>query len=320
MNGSKIFVFCPDAPKPVGGVRWLYRHVDVLHDKGFDAAIVHRQKGFHIDWLPHDTPVTHEPVAIRKSADVAVFPEVWGPKINEWGKEIRKVIFNQNAYYTYHGNQLHGPIETPYTRPEVIATIVMSEDSREYLKRVFPQMVVHRIWWSVDRELHLPRPKKKQICVKPQKNVEDVKQVLNNLHFRGALAGWRVVLLDGLSDEKAAEAMDESVIYLSFDSPEGFAQGMAEAMWAGCVVIGYSGGGGRELLDPDFSFEVRIGEIWEFVETVERVMKRYEINPEYLHGMGRAAKAFVEKEYSEEKEKGSIVACWNEILGGLASV
>ena len=73
-------------------------------------------------------------------------------------------------------------------------------------------------------------------------------------------------------------------------------------------------------MDPDFSYEVRLGEIREFEETVERVMKEYEINPERFERMGREAKAFVEKNYTEERERGSIVECWNEILGGLASV
>ena len=41
MNSSSIYFFCPDIPHPMGGVRMLYRHVDILNANGCDASIVH---------------------------------------------------------------------------------------------------------------------------------------------------------------------------------------------------------------------------------------------------------------------------------------
>jgi len=136
---GRLFFFTPDLPKPLGGVRQIYRHVDVLNANGFDATVVHRKKGFRVKWFEHDTRVMYEPAPMRKT-DIGVFPEIWGPKINGYGKTIRKVVLNQNCYYTFVANSLKQRLVVPYTDPQVIATIVVSEDSKRYLQYVFPKM------------------------------------------------------------------------------------------------------------------------------------------------------------------------------------
>ncbi len=123
----------------MGGVRMLYRHVDILNANGFDAAIVHFAAGFKINWFEHSTRVLHMPVKLN-SQDIAVFAEVGGLKIAGWAPGNRKVIFNQNAYYTFKRYPLEGGVETPYLHPEVVATIVVSEDSRQYLQQAFPSL------------------------------------------------------------------------------------------------------------------------------------------------------------------------------------
>ena len=44
MGQTRILVHCPDLTKPLGGVRMLYRHVDILNDLGFDASIIQTGK------------------------------------------------------------------------------------------------------------------------------------------------------------------------------------------------------------------------------------------------------------------------------------
>jgi glycosyltransferase involved in cell wall biosynthesis len=311
---ARIFVFSPDLPKPLGGVRQLYRHVDVLNANGFDATIVHRRKGFKIKWFEHETRVSYEPVAMGKD-DVAVFPEIWGAKIRGYGKSIRKVIFNQNAYYTFMGNPLRGRLIVPYTDPRVVATIVVSEDSRRYLEYVFPRMAVHRIRYGLNPKLYYPQKKKKQICLMPRKNVEDVKQVLHILNLRGALRGWKVVLIDKFTEAQTAAVMRESAIFLSFGHPEGFGLPPAEALACRCIVIGYHGNGGEEFLLPEFCYPIRVGDIMGFVQTVERVVREMPGNRSEFEAKMKAGAELVAREYSEERQRESIVSCWRKILG-----
>ena len=50
MPRPTIYFFCPDLGHVLGGIKQIYRHVDVLNANGFDACIVHRTKGFKITW------------------------------------------------------------------------------------------------------------------------------------------------------------------------------------------------------------------------------------------------------------------------------
>src|SRR5204863_6941995 len=138
-----------DLPHVLGGVRQTYRHVDVLNANGFDAWIVHRKKGFKIKWFEHETRVMYEPVKM-KSDDIAVYSEIGGLKISEWAKGHRKVVLNQNAYYSFMGYPLLDEVKTPYMHPEVVGAIVVSEDSKKYLEYVFPKLPVYRIKHSID--------------------------------------------------------------------------------------------------------------------------------------------------------------------------
>src|SRR4051794_39215037 len=136
MSKPTIYVFAPDLSHPLGGMRMLYRHVDILNANGFQSYIVHSSRNFAIDWFQYSTAVLHGRVEMNKE-DIAVFSEIGGLKIADWAAGKRKVIFNQNAYYTFVRYPLEGKVKSPYTHPEVVAGMVVSQDSREYLEHVF---------------------------------------------------------------------------------------------------------------------------------------------------------------------------------------
>ncbi|HEV8378612.1 MAG TPA: glycosyltransferase family 4 protein [Tepidisphaeraceae bacterium] len=314
MEKPTLYFFTPDLPHVLGGIKQIYRHVAVLNANGFDAWVVHRKKGFKVNWFEHNTRVMYEPAPLRKNFDIAVFPEIWGPKINGWGKDIRKVIFNQNAYYTWMSQPLKGPFDPPYLNPQVMATIVVSEDNRKFLKCVFPRMPIYRIRYSINPKLYYPQPKKRQICVMPRKNIEDVKQVLHILRLHRALEGWKVVLIDKFTEAQTAAVMRESAIFLNFGSPEGFGLPAAEAMACGCIVIGYDGFAGREFMDEGRAYIVPLGDILRFVGLARSVMKEWEADPQRFEARLASARRLITEEYSPERESGDIVGCWNEIL------
>ena len=64
MNAPRVFVLCPDYDAPSGGVRRLYRHVDVLRRKGTRAWVLHRKPGFRCSWFANDTPVVSRPITV----------------------------------------------------------------------------------------------------------------------------------------------------------------------------------------------------------------------------------------------------------------
>ena len=54
-----IYYMCPDLKRAFGGVRMIYRHVDILNEAGFSACVLHMHAPFNCTWFDHDTPVRH---------------------------------------------------------------------------------------------------------------------------------------------------------------------------------------------------------------------------------------------------------------------
>ena len=90
--------------------------------------------------------------------------------------------------------------------------------------------------------------KKKQIAYMPRKHVDEAQQVFGWLHFSGALDGWEVVAIDGLSERDTSKILQESAVFFQFGYPEGGTLPPFEAMACGCVVVGYGGFSSDELL------------------------------------------------------------------------
>jgi len=63
----------------------------------------------------------------------------------------KKIIFNQHCYNTFEGYPLSkNETNTIYKEEKIIATMVVSEDSKQYLNYVFPGMKIFRVHNSID--------------------------------------------------------------------------------------------------------------------------------------------------------------------------
>jgi glycosyltransferase involved in cell wall biosynthesis len=316
MSPARIYVLCPDYNVPSGGIRKLYRHVDVLNQHGVRASILHQQDGFRCTWFANETQVVYAGHTSISSEDYLVVPEIYGPRIAAMAPGVRKVIFNQNAYMTFRGYSLQPhDLQTPYTSPEVVAALVVSEDNRDYLTYAFPQLRVLRLRYAIDPELFAFQPhKKRQIAFMPRKNPEDVVQVINLLKFRGVLAGYDLIPIDGRSEQEVAAILRDALFFLSFGYPEGCPLPPAEVMACGCIVIGYHGWGGREYLRPEFAYPVAVGDVLAFARTVEQVIGVYGTAHQGLRRKAAAAASFIRQHYSVAYEAQDIVSAWQTIL------
>jgi glycosyltransferase involved in cell wall biosynthesis len=315
MNAPRIFVLCPDYDEPSGGVRRLYRHVDVLCRHGARAWVLHRRPGFRCTWFDNDTPVMAFDRAGLTAADFLVVPEVYGPDLGGMAPGVPKVVFNQNAYFTFRGfapGRIVPP--GPYLSREVVAVFAVSEDNAAYLRHAFPGLQVRRIHYGID-PLFAPRgPKRRAIAYMPRKNADDAVQVLNILSCRGALNGWELLPIDGLPEAEVARRLAECLIFLSFGMVEGCPLPPLEAMACGCFVVGYHGRGGREYFDPSFSRPVEAGDIIGFARAIEEALRMEAETTGFLAELGRRAEAFVRSKYSPERERDDILTAWDAIV------
>ncbi len=315
---NTIYFLCPDDNEPTGGIKTLYRHVDLLNASGFRAFILHKQKKFRCTWFENQTPVVYQRHFKPESSDFVVIPEVYGSMLTPTMRGPGKVILSQNCYYTFRGYGMDASkTTTPYRDREVVAALVVSEDSFRYLTYAFPGLRVVRIHISVDGGIFRFRPlseKKRQLAFLPRKHPHDVEQVINILKFRGQLNGFSIVPIENKSEREVAAILAESLLFLSFGYPEGCPAPPLEAMLSGCLVIGYHGMGGREYLSSDLAWPIEINDIIGFSKTVEDVLTTWHHSPALLESRTAAARDFVLREYSKESEKQDVVDFWNAML------
>ncbi|WP_300490470.1 glycosyltransferase [Flavobacterium sp.] len=349
MMKQKIYFICPDTKTPIGGIKQLYRQVDILNRNNFNAVILHKKRHFRHKWFENTTRLEYNLplfLLIRQGLRtgktsflksiftkitlgiqrfiapkldenaIFVFPEIFSLGFLKIKKDIRKVIFNQNCYYSFLYNSIEKlPHEKQYTDQNILATITVSEDSKNYLSFAVPNTTVYRIRIGIDQsKFHYHPQKKKQIAFMPRKMKTEIVQILNILNYRNSLRDWSLVSIDNKTEQEVAQIMRESHIFLSFNYFEGFGLPPVEAMACGCIVIGFTGRAGKEYFNPDFSYPIPDGDIIGFVHKIEEVLALYEMTPTTFFEKQIKASQSILKEYSLENEKQDIITVWKRIL------
>ncbi|MCQ9641807.1 glycosyltransferase [Chryseobacterium sp. WG14] len=343
MISRKIYFICPTNPHPSGGVKQIYRMVDILNKNGFDAAVIHKKADQRETWFPNNTKVIHNPYLFKlikyldkkklsiskrlklmylkkisfgiETDSILVFPEIYS-SINKIEPFTKKVIFNQNCYYTFNGFPLGSHTEDfPYNKKNILETIVVSEDSKNYIKTAFPGTSVHRIRLGIDASIfNFSKNKEKIIAFMPRKLSEDSTQIINIFQSRNKSSDWKIMPIDNRNENEVAEILKKAAIFLSFNHKEGFGLPPVEAMSCGCYVIGYRGQAGKEYFNPEFSSSVEDGNIIEFVLKIEEATKMYDRNPQEIIDKGHIASEFVLANYSTSNEEKDIINIWNSIM------
>jgi glycosyltransferase involved in cell wall biosynthesis len=297
---SCIYFLSPPDTEPSGGIKHLYRQVDILNRNGYSAAVVHDRPAFRHTWFENQTRVVHTSDVKFAADDFLVFPEVFGPQVSTFAPGAREVVFNQNCYRTFTLYGLDKDRSAPsYLDSDVQAVIVASRlrrgvpASRVSVEAAFPDHVRHRrdtLLVSTCQEAQ-PGVHAASLARGPRPGGQPP-QVSRRTRRCGSAP------IDGMSERQVAAALKESLVFLSFSSREGFGLPPAEAMACGCIAIGYAGGGGVEYLLPELSYPVPDGDIVAFARTVEQVLTEHARDPGNLAEMARRASAFVLDKYS----------------------
>ena len=313
---SRVLVACPDYAAPAGGVRQLYRLVESLRaELKLDAYVYHRKSDFHIRWFNSAEPVLYADATAPGPEDILILPEVWGGAMKDH-PGVRKIIFNQNAYYSFMNGYDLPPSPAPMQPGDhgVRGILTVSDDSAQVLRHAFPLLPVARLRYHIDATRFHPRESKQpRLVYMPRKHPEEAMQVLNILALRGALRGIDVIPIDNLSESETATLLRTSLIFLSFGYPEGFSLPPAEAMACGCLTIGYHGQAAREFMHPDFSWPIATGDILDFARTVEAVLHKWRHDPAPLRARATAAAAFIHHSYSLAAHRDSLRTSWAEL-------
>jgi glycosyltransferase involved in cell wall biosynthesis len=306
-----VYYLCPDHDSPSGGVRAIYRHVDLLNEAGIEAAVLHHRRGFSCGWFEHSTRVLAAPAVTLAPRDLLVVPEIYGPHFDRLPAGPRLVAFNQNAYLTFA--RLAPGQELTYRRFEAAMTV--SRDSAEYLRFAFSGLDVAVVPNSIDANFfHAaggvpPR----RLAMMPRKRREEADQILRLLGAR--LDGWEVVEIDGRPEAEVARILRESPIFLALGRQEGFGLPAAEAMASGSFVVGFPGFGGRELFDPQCSGSVEDGDVLGAAVRLASAIELYESRPSELREAGMRARRRIVEAWAPEEQRRSLLDFYAGLLG-----
>ena len=329
-NRPLLRVLClPDVNRAIGGVKQLYRQVEHLVALGWDAAVVTEAEGFRPGWFHSSAPSLslarcHAAGELQPQHCILILPETYlGVDLGAFRglnlSGLARVVFNQNAYYSYGQIGLTTPdaLRRFYDDPAVLQVLSVSEDTHTFLSRNLgvADASLSRVINAIEPIFRSDQPKLHRMHWMPRKNPQHVQAVLQSLQRSGLQhsQGWAGEPLEQLSHAAVAERLNAARLFLAFGHPEGFGLPIAEAMAAGCWVVGYSGGGGRELFRFGASEEVPFGDWSGFVAAIQRSLERFALAPrETALRVQRQALA-VRSLYSAEQERASIAAAWNRV-------
>lgn len=308
-----VYYFARDYDVPSGGVRTIYRHVDLLNAAGVPAAVLHERRGFRCGWFPHQTRITDVGSIALGPDDLLVVPETEAALLPRLPESVRHVVFNQACHLTWERDPSR--ITDHYLRASgLVGIMVVSAHNEELLRYAFDRPV-HRVSQCVDPELFRPpeRPNGRVLSYMPRRGQADTEVVLQILRARGALTGWSVDAVDGVDEHEVARRLRRSTIFLNVTYQEGFGLPAAEAMACGNYVVGFHGFGGREFFDPVFSRPVPTGDLLALARAVDDGLRQETAEPGWCFTRGLAAAQFIRSAYTPARERESVLAFFAEL-------
>jgi hypothetical protein len=292
------------------------------------SPVLFRQKYYLQSWQKGLQLISHNHAKLPpiSEEDVLVIPEMMTPFFDITQGNLPFVIFTQGAYLTFNSLKMPrhrfkaqpNPDFKFYQAKNLLGVMTVSKDNTNYLKLVYPHLPTYRIRIAIPKSIFSYNGNKKRlISYMPRKLESDVRQVIYILQARDRLKNWEFYPIDKLPREETAKILNESALFLSFCYQEGFSLPPAEAMASGCIVIGYSGQGGKEYFFHTPHRTIEPGNIIEFVQEVEKIALDYENNLDYYLNTTKAASDKILNDYSQENEKQDVLHTWEQIQNSL---
>ena len=279
-----------------GGVDVHLKHIAMLRAAGIEASL----------WLPADgvpawmgnVPVVTGTTTEVGADDVVVFPEAPVVPGLDPAPGARKVIFNQNHFYTYA--TWDGPAAA-YPGWDPAPTVwTVSGESVAVIGSLHPELSVRRVPPPVDPGQFAPAPEPSGVALLPKKRPHEGRLLQRLLEVDPRTAGEPVRVIEDLSRAEVARVLAETRVFVSLSHTDSFGLPVVEAMLSGCLVVGYDGGGGVELFEAPGTWRVPEQRPLLVVERVAAVLADARADPERFAELAGANRTWAAERYAPE--------------------
>jgi len=307
-----IYLSVGNLTAPIGGVIVQGEHVAALRRAGFDAKISSAYDGGQPDWINPEAPVLKSGSIEICNGDVVVMHDSLPRHLFDsfLSLPVRKVFFCQNHYF------LDGTF-APHEKLSdfaIDAFICVSDPIAEHLRNVHGVHDPVIIRPAVRTAPAVTKTRKLQVCYMPRKRLVECAAVIYGFRYLNSqIADTAFVSIHKMHPDAVAECMSESAIFLSLSAHEGLGLPPLEAMAAGCVVVGYHGGGGLDYATESngrwYDEETPDNLIHLLADTVGRLRADPDAFSDLLEG-GRATAA----RYSKAAMEDALLKFWRGFL------
>lgn len=311
-----IYYLCR-LPLLAGGELVNVQHVASLRAKGWRAMVLLSDDSrVEVPTKPYPAPLVQRGASMRlRESDVVVLPEVT-PEI-VW-KTLKQsgcslVMHNQNPFYTYRSF----PTIHKLNEFGLVGGLCCSGFTRDRLHRwgsltewqvVSPFVLPHFAEASIRQGGH----RKRQIVYMPRKRPSDAAWIRSQFELR--FPKFQDVAWVEIRDRprvQVASMMAESLVFVSLSHMEGLGLPPLEAMAAGCLVVGFTGGGGEEFSTPRNGRWVDDGDLDGVVEAIAADLSLEEREISARQEAGRETVA----RFSRTNFETMLHKAWLQILG-----
>jgi hypothetical protein len=264
----RIIYFSPPPSRITGGIKTIFRHVEMLVASGIDAVVAIKD-GVRPTWFASTAPLRPIERGSFRRSDILVFPEDQPVLLQRFRRfPLHKVVFCQNAYYAWHGIG-----RSPDLAADGVRTLLaVSRSVADYLARRFEGMPIATVSCAVDTALFRPAAKRLQVAYAPRKRPTEAGFIRDWVDHRLAHAA-PFVKISGMSEAQVAETLGQSAVFLALSRMEALPLMPLEAMASGCIVAGFTGIGAREYASAANGFWCDDDDFPACVEAVVRAVE-----------------------------------------------
>ena len=339
MTEPRFLFLAPDIRGSSGGVAVLYLCAEILRTNGLDAVVVHQSRrgqywnvsstakvaytyclrrrlgrgvgllvrlkkeaGVLVDWFRGGSSAR---LTVQPS-DILVVPEFMLAMLQRTFPASQKIVFVQNPFSylpavsasVRQGTDPHGG---------VALNLGVSQICLDALELTDASPIAHVPVGPSFERFRFAETKKLQIAYMPRKRWPESRVVVDALRRCKEMNGVELIEIDGQPQDSVAKILAESMFFISFMRRESLGFPAMEAMASGCVVIGYTGLGGREYFDSQTGIPVVEDDTPALVHAVEGAVAAYRRDPTVYEEMRRRAAALVSERYSRGRTEKALL-------------